>query len=97
MIGDKSIQVINGDEGKRLRLHLDKFFTHEAVDSYIPTLLDIGQEIVDSWDKFLDGEKIPAREFFTNAALKAITVTCFGDYFLSNDSCTEFAKLYVVV
>uniref|UniRef100_A0A914XKE2 Cytochrome P450 n=1 Tax=Plectus sambesii TaxID=2011161 RepID=A0A914XKE2_9BILA len=94
LIGEKSIQITNGSKGKRLRSYLDNSFTHKAVEGYIPTLLDIGQEIVDSWDKYLDGEKVPARESLMGAALKATAQTSFGDYFSDNAACRHFNELY---
>jgi len=94
LIGKQSIQYINGAEGRALRHSLDKPFSHEACQNYVPVLSEIANDLAAKLRRLTGDHHVPLRQYMMALAFRAILLIGFGDYFVKDDVCVEFVKDY---
>lgn len=95
LLGPKSIQYANGNDGRSRRKYLDRCMSFQAVQCYIPEFQRIAEEISECFAENL-AENHPLCSYMANFALKAGILTMFGNT-QDNQQISDFHRDYQIM
>ncbi|KAL9966274.1 hypothetical protein ACROYT_G024323 [Oculina patagonica] len=96
LIGKKSIQYVNGPEGRKRRQMMDRSFSHDAVKDYYEHFVKIAKETADKFAKCGSEEHIPLAKNMIAMAVKAISVAGMGRIFMDEKEIDKLTTIYDV-
>ncbi|XP_013421915.1 cytochrome P450 20A1 [Lingula anatina] len=94
LITENSIQYANKEDGRWRRNTYDPCYSHEHVMGYITIFQRLAEELVEKWSHIPRDEHVPCRQEAFVFALKAITQSSLGDFFLEEEQVVKFWKSY---
>lgn len=97
LIGQHSIQLTNGMEGRQKRKEYDRYFSHESINACISSFTVIGNNLIAKWETMPKDQHIPLHQYMMALVLKTIIAIIFGSVFSDDKKIIEFMRLYEVI
>ncbi|XP_006824105.1 cytochrome P450 20A1-like [Saccoglossus kowalevskii] len=94
LIGSKSIQFANGDEGKQRRHIHDKSFTHRAIENYYNSFQKAADDATDKIGLLPPYDHINLTEHMSMFAMNAVNRAIFGDFFKDDNHAITLLRHY---
>ncbi|XP_057294082.1 cytochrome P450 20A1-like [Hydractinia symbiolongicarpus] len=95
LIGESSIQYLNGPLGRKHRQIHDRHFSFSAIKSYFHVFNEASEELMKKLSTLNTDEHIQLRQYLFVVAMKSLVRTSFGnEYFKSNKECIELSTAY---
>ncbi|XP_070554393.1 cytochrome P450 20A1-like isoform X2 [Ptychodera flava] len=97
LIGPRSIQYINGAEGKERRRTYDPSFSHTSIKNYYSSFQLAVDSMIEKISSLPAGEHIPLTEYMSMLTIKAVSKSTFGDFFKEDGKAVKLLHHYEIV
>ncbi|CAC5367291.1 CYP20A [Mytilus coruscus] len=94
LIGPKSIQYANKQDGRTRRKNYDEALTHDAIKKYYETFQITANDLSKKFSSLVKEEHIALSQYMSAYALKIVLLTLMGDTFKDDKEVLEFRRLY---
>ncbi|KAH3717277.1 cytochrome P450 20A1-like [Dreissena polymorpha] len=97
LLGARSLEYANGDDGKSRRKVYDRVFTHGSIRKYIEPFQEAADDIVRKWTSYSPGEHVPVCSHMTVFALRSVLASLFGKAMSTDQQISQFRKIYETI
>lgn len=90
--GENSLLFASGAEGRKKRQLVDKFYSYEARETFLPSLVEYAQELCSKWSSIPSEQHIPLYQYMTALTIKLSACLIFGKAVEKEQTILELVK-----